>query len=206
MARICVRVRGDDAISREGVATQLRRRSEVLVLDEGDAVADVTLMIVDAPDAACAQAVRGMQRNGEGRVVLIVSDLDDGDLLLAVEMGASGVLRRSEATPERLSSAVLAAASGEGTLAPDLLGRLIGQVSRLQQGVLAPRGIGPTGLSERELAVMRMLAEGYDTCEVAQRLAYSERTIKNVVHGVVTRFNLRNRAHAVAYVVKAGLI
>jgi DNA-binding NarL/FixJ family response regulator len=136
----------------------------------------------------------------------VVAGLDDAGLMTAVEVGAQAVLRRREATPERLADAVAAAAQGDGTLAPDLLGRLLDQMSRLQRQVLAPRGIGPAGLSDREVDVLRLLADGYDTGDIARTLAYSERTIKNTIHDVTSRLNLRNRSHAVAYAVKSGLI
>jgi len=50
------------------------------------------------------------------------------------------------------------------------------------------------------------VADGLDTAEVANQLFYSERTVKNVIHDVTTRLNLRNRTHAVAYAVRQGLI
>jgi DNA-binding NarL/FixJ family response regulator len=205
--RVRVFVFGDDPISQAGVATQLRGRPEVLVVDGTDIdSAAVAIVIVDAVDDACGRTVRAVQRNGCPRVVLVVAVLDDAGLMGAVELGAQAVLRRREATPERLTDAVLAAAQGDGTLAPDLLGRLLDQMSRLQRQVLAPRGIGPAGLSDRELDVLRLLADGYDTGDIARTLAYSERTIKNIIHDVTSRLNLRNRSHAVAYAVKSGLI
>jgi DNA-binding NarL/FixJ family response regulator len=116
------------------------------------------------------------------------------------------MLRRSEASCERLVAAVGAAASGEGSVPPDLLGRLLDQVGRLQRQVLAPRGLTFTGLTEREICVLKLVAEGHETSEIAQQLAFSERTIKNVIHDLTTRLNLRNRTHAVAYALKQGLI
>ena len=207
MSRVRVFVYGDDPISQAGVATQLRGRPEVMVVDPTDIdTAEVALMILDELDEASARTVRAVQRNGCPRVVLIVATLDDAALMSAVEIGACGVLRRREATPENLSAAVVAAAHGDGTLAPDLIGRLMAQMGRLQRQVLAPRGIGPAGLTDRELEVLRLLADGQDTAQIARSLAYSERTIKNVIHDLTTRLNLRNRSHAVAYAVKAGLI
>jgi DNA-binding NarL/FixJ family response regulator len=206
-ARVRVFVFGEDPISQAGVAAQLRGRPEVLVVDGGDIdAADVAVVIVDEMDEESARTVRAVQRNGCPRVVLVVSTLDDAGLMGAVEVGACAVLRRREATPEALAAAVDAAAKGDGTLAPDLLGRLLAQMSRLQREVLAPRGIGPAGLTEREVQVLRLLADGNDTNEIALRLSYSERTIKNIIHDLTSRLNLKNRSHAVAYAVKAGLI
>ena len=205
--RIRVFVFGEDPISQAGVATQLRGRPEVLVVDGTDIdSAEVAVVIVDQMGDNTARTVHAVQRGGCPRVVLVVSELDDAGLLVAVETGVSGLLRRREATPERLAAAVTSAASGDGTLAPDLLGRLMAQMSRLQRDVLAPRGIGPAGLTDRERDVLRLLADGLDTAEIAAQLAYSERTIKNIIHDLTTRLNLKNRSHAVAYAVKSGLI
>ncbi len=76
----------------------------------------------------------------------------------------------------------------------------------MQRHVLAPRGLNFAGLTEREVAVLRLLAEGLDTAEVARHLSYSERTVKSVVQDVTRRHNLRNRTHAVAYAMRQGLI
>ena len=207
MSRVRVFVFGEDGISQAGVATQLRSRPDILIVDDADIdSAEVAVVIVESVDESCARTVRAIQRNGCPRVVLVVSDLDDSGLMGAVEVGACGVRRRRETTPERLEAAVMAAVGGDGTLAPDLLGRLMVQMSRLQRDVLAPRGIGPSGVTDRELDVLRLLADGFDTAEIARRLAYSERTIKNVIHDLTSRLNLKNRLHAVAYAMKAGLI
>ena len=60
--------------------------------------------------------------------------------------------------------------------------------------------------SDRELAVLRLLAQGLSTREVAKTLCYSERTIKNVLYELTTRHGLRNRTHAVAVAVRAGVV
>ena len=88
----------------------------------------------------------------------------------------------------------------------DLLAGLLGHVGRLQRQVLAPRGLRFSGLSDREVDVLRLVAEGLDTGEIARQLAFSERTIKSVLHDVTTRLQLRNRAHAVAFAVREGFI
>lgn len=79
-------------------------------------------------------------------------------------------------------------------------------VLQLQQHVPSPRGLTLGGLSARETDVLRLAADGFDTDEIARKLCYSRRTVANIVHGVITRFNLNNRTHAVAYAIRVGLI
>jgi DNA-binding NarL/FixJ family response regulator len=137
---------------------------------------------------------------------MVASHLDGPGLLEAVEAGACGFLRRSETQPEALVASIRRAAAGDGTVPPDLLGRLLNQVSLTQQQVLGPRGLSFSTLTKRETEVLRLLADGHNTAEVANVLIYSERTVKNVLADVTRRLNLRNRTHAVAYALRQGLI
>jgi DNA-binding NarL/FixJ family response regulator len=205
--RVPVFVYARDPISQAGIAAELRGRPELEVLSEAEVDnADVAVVAADEVDDETLRVIKAIQRSGGPRVVLVVARPDDGGLVAAVEAGACGLLRRSEATPEILTRAVAAAANGDGTVPPDLLGRLLSQVGRLQRHVLAPRGLTFSGLTERELGVLKLVAEGMDTNEIAQQLAYSERTIKNIIHDITTRFHLRNRSHAVAFALRQGLI
>lgn len=205
--RLSVRVHGNDPITEAGVASQMRGRPEVRVIDHHQLeTPDVAVIVVESLDDDAKCSVRALRRGGCGRVVAVCTTVDDGALMCAVELGVSALLRRSEASPERLASAVVSAARGDGAMAPDLLGRLLDQMCRVQNNVLAPRGIGPTGFTTREVDVLRLLADGCDTSDIADQLAYSERTIKNVIHDLTSRLQLRNRSHAVAYAMRAGVI
>lgn len=205
--RIATYVFADDPVSQAGIAAQLRPRPEVHIVDEGDIDnAEVAVVVADEIDPAVTRIVRAIQRNGCPRVVMIVRRLDDTAVFAALEAGACGLLRREEATTERLVSLVQAAANGDGSVPPDLLGRLLNQIGKLQRQVLAPRGLTMSGLTEREIEVLRLVADGWDTAEIARQLSYSERTIKNVIHDITARLCLRNRTHAVAYAVREGLI
>ncbi|TDO48575.1 DNA-binding NarL/FixJ family response regulator [Kribbella sp. VKM Ac-2527] len=218
--RIPVWVKALDPLSQFGLVHALRQRPEIVLISEAD-LADllqvskadqraappvVALVAVDTLDGAAVQVLRAAAQRGCTRTVLIGSTIDDEALMTAVELGVSGVLRRAEATAERIVHLIQAAAAGDGSLPPDLLGRLLGQVSRMQRHVLAPRGLTRTGLSDRETQVLRLVADGRDTQEIARELSYSERTVKNVLHDVTSRLQLRNRSHAVAYALREGLI
>ncbi len=206
-ARIPVIVSSADPLSRAGIISQLRRAQGFSIATEGDIPDDaVALVVADDLDAEVLAQMRGLRGRGVRRIVLLISRVDDRALLAAAEAGVTGVVRRNDATPGNLSAAIRSAAAGEGTLPPDLLGRLLRQVGQLQRQVLSPRGLTFSGLTEREAAVLRLLADGYDTAEVGRRLFYSERTVKNIIHDVTSRLELRNRSHAVAYAIREGLI
>jgi DNA-binding NarL/FixJ family response regulator len=205
--RIATFVYANDPVSQAGIRAQLRPRPEIQIIEEADFdAAQVAVVLAEEVDESIARVIRAVQRNGCPRVVAVVTRLDDGGLFSALEAGACGLLRREEATTERLVQVVQAAAQGDGSVPPDLLGRLLNQIGNLQRQVLAPRGITMSGLTEREIDVLRLVAEGWDTAEIAGRLAYSERTIKNIIHDLIVRLSLRNRTHAVAYAVREGLI
>ena len=206
-ALIPVIVCAADPLSRAGIVSQLRKAQGFLVVSEDEAPEGaVALVVADELEATVTGQLRALRGHGVSRVVLLVSRVDDKALLAAAEAGVTGVVRRSEATPGNLSAAIRSAAAGEGSLPPDLLGRLLRQVGQLQRQVLSPRGLTLSGLTERETAVLRLLAEGLDTAEVGRHLFYSERTVKNIIHDVTSRLELRNRAHAVAYAIREGLI
>jgi DNA-binding NarL/FixJ family response regulator len=200
-------VRGGDPVSEAGVASQLRYHHDLEVLPSGAATApDVVVLIADLVNEDTAQTIRTIVRDESARVVLVAALVDGSAVLAAVEAGVAAIVRRSEATPDRLVTAIRAASTGDGHLPPDLLGRLLQQVGTNQARPQAPQGLRFGGLTQRELTVLRLIADGYSTREIARRLSYSERTIKNSIHDLVSRFQLRNRAHAVAFAVRQGLI
>ena len=206
-ARIPVIVSVSDPLSRAGIVSQLRRAQGFVVVPDGDTPAEaVALVVADDLEDRVVSEMRSLRGRGVKRIVLLVARDDDRGLLAAAEAGVTAVLRRAEATAGNLAAAIRSAAAGEGSLPPDLLGRLLRQVGQLQRQVLSPRGLMFSGLTEREAAVLRLLADGYDTAEVGRHLFYSERTVKNIIHDVTSRLELRNRTHAVAYAIREGLI
>ncbi|MGK3205423.1 response regulator transcription factor [Amycolatopsis sp. MEPSY49] len=205
--RTPVVVRATDPILHNGVCMTLRSRDEVRVVD-GEAAdsAMVALLVADRLDETMTQLLSALHHQGFTRIVLVAGEVDDNEILNAVEHGVCAVARRADAGPEVLVRLIKAAAAGEGALPPDLLGRLLSRVSRLQRQVLQPRGLHLGGMSNRETEVLRLVAAGYSTQEIADQLCYSQRTVKSILHDVTNRFQLRNRSHAVAYALREGLI
>ncbi|MGH3622264.1 MAG: helix-turn-helix transcriptional regulator [Sciscionella sp.] len=205
--RIPVYVSASDPISEAGVIAGMRSQQELRIIDQSEVgAATVGVVVVECPDEETERLIKRLQARGCRRIVLLATVLDEAGLLVAVGAGVCALVRRSDATPARLTAIVVKAAAGDATLPPDMLGKLLDQMSRLQNQVLAPRGFSLTGLSTRETQVLCMLADGMETKEIAANLVYSERTVKNVLHDVTRRFQLRNRCHAVAYALREGLI
>ncbi|MEV6829701.1 response regulator transcription factor [Amycolatopsis sp. NPDC051102] len=205
--RTPVVVRATDPILHNGVCMTLRSRDDVRVVD-GDPAdpALVALLVADRLDEPMTKLLSALHHQGFTRIVLVAGEVDDNEILGAVEHGVCAVARRADAGPEVLVRLIKAAAAGEGALPPDLLGRLLSRVSRLQRQVLQPRGLRLGGMSDRETEVLKLVAAGYSTQEIADELCYSQRTVKSILHDVTNRFQLRNRSHAVAYALREGLI
>jgi DNA-binding NarL/FixJ family response regulator len=166
--------------------------------------ADVVLVDQDVPGGR--EFIRRLHESGRARVLVCSSGCDEDDVLSSVQAGAIGYLSKDTLTPEGLAAGLRAAATGAGVMTPEALGSLLRNISRVSREMLEPRGLSLSLLTTREQQVLRLVAEGHATREVADRLCYSERTIKNVVHDVVTKLNARTRSQAVAEAVRAGLI
>lgn len=205
LAGISIVLHAQDPVSRAGISAALSRRCGITLIDDEEQ-AEIALLVTHEVDDAVQQDIRRLRRQGTQKVILVVAKVDDRGLFTAVEAGVSAILRREEATPRRLESAIRDVHDGNGNMPSDLLGRLMKQVNQLQDHVLAPQGMHLHGLRDREIEVLRLVSQGMTTCEIAEELAYSERTIKNVVQDVTNRLNLRNRSHAVAYAMRQGLI
>ncbi|MGP3948770.1 LuxR C-terminal-related transcriptional regulator [Streptomyces sp. 7N604] len=205
--RVTVAVYAADPVLRAGIVHQLRQRPEVDLLDDADAEqAEASLVVVDTVDDDVATLLNRLRHNSSTRSGLVVSTLGSGALQRVIECGVSAVLRRSEADQDQLLNLVLAIANNEGVLPGDLLGKLLAHVGGLQRSALDPRGLSLSTLTTREADMLRLVAVGLDTSEIARKTAYSERTVKNVLREVITRLQLRNRAHAVGYALRNGLI
>jgi DNA-binding NarL/FixJ family response regulator len=210
MAVTTVGVLAQDPVTLVGLTEAMRGQPGIeLASCEPDRVPEVVVVAGDGTDPSLTRTVAAV-RSRAGRVVAVVGELDSSALLAVVDAGAAVVLPRREATDARLAEAVRSAAAGTGALPAEWLRRLVaGGGAVPADGADASEPVPPTpdrSLSERELLVLRLLADGFSTAEIAAELAYSESTIKLAIHELTTRLQLRNRSHAVAFALRAGLI
>lgn len=204
--RARVVVQSADRLSAAGLTHCMGGRSEVvLVPAERRAEADV---VVVAAYGFTEEVVAGLRRAaGEAPVpvVLVLNEIGAADAVTIAECRVVAVLPRADATVDRLLRVVLAAAAGRGATPAAVVVELLEHVRRSRREVVAPtRREG--WLTAREIDMLRLMAEGLDTAEIASTMCYSERTVKNVLSGITNRLNLRNRPHAVAYALRKGLI
>jgi DNA-binding NarL/FixJ family response regulator len=192
-------------IYRRGLAASLELMDDVESVEHAASVAEARasgglagadLVILD-PAAQGADEFIGAV---DARVMVCSSDGSDESVLGALQAGAVGYLRKDTLTIESLGAAVKAACNGAGVMEPELLGNLLRGLS------FVPSRPTATRLTDREQQVLALIADGHPTREVAQQLSYSERTVKNVLHDVVTKLNARSRSQAVAFAVREGLI
>lgn len=150
--------------------------SSIRAARQDERLLEADLVLLDPAGEPCGDFIAGLP----ARVMVCSSSSDEDSVLAAVQAGAVGFLSKDTLTPEALGAAVVAAANS------------------------AERPETP--LTEREQQVLTLIAAGHPTREVAAQLCYSERTVKNVVHDVITKLNARSRSQAVAFAVRSGLI
>ncbi|MFE9775826.1 response regulator transcription factor [Streptomyces sp. NPDC005931] len=201
-----------DHITYTGLAGYLEEDSRLSPAGtpEGDEQirADVTVLAAETVTAETLRVLRGLAAQGTtGPFLLIVGSRWKADIALAVECGVRAVLWRRDTTREAFTRTLLDLREGAGALPPDLQGRLLDQVQRTYRDVLIPQELATERqLTMREADILRLISEGCDLAEIAEKLAYSERTVKNILYRMMGRLEVRNRAHAVSYAIRSGLI
>ncbi|WP_406841642.1 LuxR C-terminal-related transcriptional regulator (plasmid) [Streptomyces sp. AHU1] len=207
-ASISILVRAADPVSLDGAEAYLRgvkeadfnivsdaARANVVLVLANDVTDDVMMWIEE--DTA---EFKGSDR----RIILVADSIDRTRLIRGVRRGLVSVLPRSRTDFQEIVQAVLVSHSGGAQIPEEFVRVLVEELRSLHQE--SGRNRWPGGLEGREIDVLRLLADGLDTTEIAHKLNYSERTIKNIVSAVTRRLNLRNRTHAVAYALRVGAL
>lgn len=204
---IRVVIADDHPVVRAGVRALLEAEPDIEVVgaaatpDEAVALAadlspELVLMDLQFGDrAAGAEATRRVRALAAPPYVLVLTNYDtDGDILGAVEAGASGYLLK-DAPPHELLAGVRAAAAGQSALAPAIAGRLL---ARLRE----PR----VSLSAREIEVLRLVARGSSNAEVAARLHITDATVKSHLAHVFSKLGVASRTAAVSAARALGVL
>ena len=206
----------DQALVREGFRMVLDARDGIDVVGEagdGDEAVrvvtrlepDVVLMDVRMPGVDGLEATRRLVDAGTGARIVILTTFDvDEYVFAALRSGASGFLLK-DVRPDELVEGVRVVARGDALLAPSVTRRLLDRfVGALPDPAGAPPP--PNLLTEREVEVLRLVAEALTNVEIAERLHLSEPTVKTHVSSLLRKLGLRGRVQAVVYAYDVGLV
>lgn len=203
----------DHPIVRQGLHSLLSQYPDIGVTGETDGGAttldliasqrpDVLLLDIRLEGSSGLELARQLRRAQiQVHIIILTSHDDEGYLLEAAQAGVHGYLLKS-ASAEILAEAIRAVNAGERRLTPTLVTKALEQLEALSQAQVQAE----TGLSDQELRMLQLLAEGADTQTMAQTLYLSERTIKRKIQDVLMRLGATSRAQAVATAFKRGLL
>jgi DNA-binding NarL/FixJ family response regulator len=138
------------------------------------------------------------------RVVVLTISVDDDDVTAAVMAGACGYLIKDSKMPE-LIAGIRAAAEGHSLISPQIASKLLQQVRAHTADASAAETIRAQ-LSDRELEVLRLIANGNDNAEIARELFISPKTVKNHISNILMKLQIENRIQAAVYAVRSGIV
>ncbi|MFI6623273.1 response regulator transcription factor [Streptomyces sp. NPDC050528] len=154
--------------------------------------ADAIVVAVDVADASVLDLLPSLSDHPGARFLVVVSERWQADVSAARHRGVRAVVWWDFCSPDVFVRTVRAVAGEDENAA------------QATETAAPPRNRAP--LSTREVAVLRLIAEGRQCDEIATELSYSERTVRYILYGAMKRLRARNRAHAVSYAIRAGLI
>lgn len=208
---IRILVADDHPVVREGLRLLISTEPDLVLVGEAvdglDVVAkeqtlrpDVILLDLVMPrqdGIAAISAIR--QTNLHARILVLTSFAQDDKLFPAVKAGALGYLLK-DAAPSDILTAIREVARGEASLQPIIALKVLRELNRPPDLPLAK-----DPLTERELAVLRLVAGGLANEEIADRLVISERTVRTHVSNILAKLHLANRTQATLYALREGI-
>lgn len=207
---IRVLIADDHRVVRQGLRGFLETYADIQVVAEAENgvqaanltreyVPDVILMDLLMPEMDGVEAINQIAVTSPStRIIVLTSYTEDEYLFPAMQAGAQGYLLK-DVEPEDLVSAIRAAVRGQATLHPRVAARLVQGVDQTDDDALAD-------LSERELEVLRLVAQGLSNKEIAETLTVAEGTVKSHVSNILSKLHLAHRTQAALYAVKRKLV
>ncbi len=176
---------------------------------EGTALAetaapDVVLLDVRMPKKSGIEACLAIKQSvPSAKIIMLTVSDEEADLYEAVKSGASGYLLK-DSSIEEVAQAIRVVADGQSLISPSMAIKLIDEFKQMSR---PERDNGPAlRLTERELDVLRLVAQGHSNKEIAARLFISENTVKNHVRNMLEKLQLHSRMEAVMYAVRENLL
>jgi DNA-binding NarL/FixJ family response regulator len=214
METIKVLIADDQRLMREGLATLLALADDIDIVaqaaDGTEAIElakthrpDVILMDIQMPHVNGVEATRTIRSILPATQIIILTTFDDDEYLLAgLRAGACGYLLK-DMPSEQLADAIRSAAKGQSPIGPEMARKLVNLVTH---SPIAPPPPAVTDLSDREIEVLRLIADGSSNKEIAEKLFIAEGTAKNHVSNILSKLEARDRAQAVARAKELNLL
>jgi len=211
---IRVLIADDHAIVREGLRWLISTEPGMTLVGEAadgiEAVAkaralgpDVILLDLEMPRKGGIEAIGEiLEGNPEARILVLTSFADDEKVFSAVKGGALGYLMK-DSSPSQLLHAIRAVHRGEPSMDAAIAQKLLRELHRTAQHPSPPPG--KEQLTEREVEVLKLVAQGLPNKEIADRLVVSERTVRTHVGNILGKLHLANRTQAALYAIREGL-
>lgn len=207
----------DHALFRRGLELVLGSESDLDVVGEaGDGITavakvdellpDVVLMDVRMPKASGIEATRMIRsRHSDVKILMLTVSDEAEDLYESVKAGANGYLLK-EVSIEEVAEAVRAVARGQSLVSPSMTSKLLTEFNSLALRAEERRRSNEPRLTDRELEVLRLVAQGHSNREVAEALFIAENTVKNHVRNILEKLHLHSRMEAVVYAMREKLL
>ncbi len=203
----------DHSVVRQGVKAFLITQPDITVVGETGSgeeaiklaaqhIPDVILMDLIMPSMDGVEATRRVKQvSPRSQVVVLTSYHEDEHIFPALKAGALSYILK-DISAEELADAVRKAAAGEAVLHPRVAARVIKELQGKREDTLNPF----TELSERELEVLKLIADGMSNAEMAAQLVLSEKTIKGHVSNILSKLHLADRTQAAVYAWREGVV
>jgi DNA-binding NarL/FixJ family response regulator len=215
--KLRVMVVDDHALFRRGLQMVLDQEGDLELVGEAadgaeaieraqELMPDVVLMDVRMPRRSGIEAARELKDTlPHAKILMLTISDDEADLYDAIKAGASGYLLK-EIPIEEVADAIRSVWAGQSRISPSMASKLLSEFATMSKRADEPRSVPAPKLTERELEVLQLVAQGMNNRDIAKQLFISENTVKNHVRNILEKLQLHSRMEAVMYAVKEKLL
>ena len=211
--KISILITDDHALVRQGIRAFLELQPDIIVIGEADSgeaavrmaaelVPDVVLIDLVMPGIGGVEATRQVKQvSPHSQIIVLTSYHEDEYIFPALRAGALSYVLK-DVGPDELADTVRKAARGESVLHPRVASRMVQELRGTKRDT--PNLF--TDLSDRELEVLRLIADGLSNAEIADKLSISEKTVKGHVSNILGKLHMMDRTQAAVFAWQQGLV
>jgi DNA-binding NarL/FixJ family response regulator len=207
----------DHALFRRGLQMVLRQESDIDVVGEAadgheavdkaqELMPDVVLMDVRMPGQSGIKATEQIKDNlPHAKILMLTISDEEADLYDAIKAGASGYLLK-EISIDEVAEAVRSVWAGQSRISPSMASKLLTEFAAMSRRADERQQLPAPRLTDREMEVLKLVAQGMNNRDIAKELFISENTVKNHIRNILEKLHLHSRMEAVVYAVREKLL